>query len=47
MQVHRDPEALMTMSGWAADGSPWGEGIQISLATNSGQDPLLATIDIR
>jgi hypothetical protein len=47
MKISLDPEALMTMTGWAADGSLWGEGIQISLATNSGQDPLLATIDIR
>ncbi|MBP2325485.1 hypothetical protein JOF56_005870 [Kibdelosporangium banguiense] len=47
MRISLDPEALMTMSGWAADGSVWGEGIQVSLAMNNGQDPLLVTMDIR
>lgn len=47
MRVSLDPESVMTMSTWQADGTIWGEGIQISLTMNADQDPLLATIDIR
>jgi hypothetical protein len=47
MRITLDPEAVMTLTGWAEDGSLWAEGVQVLLTMNSGQDPLLATIDVR